>query len=65
MSLWLSDDELADLTGYKHRQKQRCALTKMGVKFLTRPADGFLLVARSQFDGGKKSREPDWSTLRN
>jgi len=40
MSLWLSKEELVELTGYK-----------MGLKFRSRPLDGFPLVDRWQFEG--------------
>lgn len=49
MSLWLNDDELIELTGYRQREKQRRALAELRVQFRTRPADGFPLVARAQF----------------
>lgn len=49
MSLWLNDDELVELTGYKQREKQRRALAELRIAFKIRPADGFPLVARSQF----------------
>ena len=65
MSLWLSEDEIVELTGYKHRERQRRALADLGVKWRTRPADGFPLVDRSQFmEGGlgkTKRREPNWN----
>jgi hypothetical protein len=62
MSLWLTDDELETLTGYKRRSLQRRALSEMGVKFRSRPADGFPLVERGQFDKPvtKPRREPNW-----
>lgn len=31
--LWLDDDELATLTGYKQRAKQKAALARLGVRF--------------------------------
>jgi hypothetical protein len=49
MSLWLTDDELYDLTGYRQREKQRKALAELRVAFRSRPADGFPLVMRSLF----------------
>jgi len=49
MSLWLNEDELVELTGYRQRERQRRALAELKVQFRTRPADGFPLVARSQF----------------
>jgi hypothetical protein len=63
MSLWLNEDELVELTGYRQRSRQRQALAELGVKFRTRPADGFPLVLRDQFlpamDGKKGG--PDWA----
>ena len=64
MSLWLTDEELIDLTGYRARRLQRKALAELGVNFRSRPADGFPLVERSQFEAGKrdnaKRKEPNW-----
>lgn len=45
MSLWLSADELIELTGKRHRDKQIEALLVMGIPFRKRP-DGFVLVLR-------------------
>lgn len=63
--LWLDDDELATLTGYKQRAKQKAALARLGVRFRSRPADGFPLVERAQFQanltGKARKAEPDWS----
>jgi len=60
--MWLNNDELKELTGYSQRDKQRRALAELGVKFRTRPADGFPLVDRSQFEhtapGTRPKREP-------
>lgn len=52
MSLWLTAEELFETTGFKTKRKWREALSQMGVRFLTRPADGFPLVERSQFEKG-------------
>ncbi len=49
MSLWLTDDELIELTGYRQVAKQRQALAELRVQFRSRPADGFPLVARALF----------------
>ena len=51
MSLWLSKEEIIELTGYKRAGRQKLALTQMGVKFRSRPLDGFPLVDRWQFEG--------------
>lgn len=50
MSLWLTEDELIELTGYKTKRKQREALGALRVAFRVRPQDGFPLVDRSQFE---------------
>ena len=52
MSLWLSKEELIELTGYKTARRQKLALAKMGLQFRSRPLDGFPLVDRWQFEGG-------------
>lgn len=62
MSLWLTPDEVIELTGYRQRDKQRSALVQLAVKFKTRPADGALLVERSQFDSNApRRREPNFA----
>lgn len=50
MSLWLSHEELVELTGYKIRRLQREALARLGVPFQSRPADGFPLVRRADHE---------------
>lgn len=61
MSLWLNDDELVELTGYRQRERQRRALAELRVQFRTRPSDGFPLVSRAQFDGAPvKKSEPNF-----
>lgn len=61
MSLWLTDDELVELTGYRQRERQKQALAEMRIAFRVRPADGFPLVARAQFtpQQGRKT-EPNF-----
>lgn len=49
MSLWLTSDQLIELTGFTQRAKQLAALAELGVKFRRRPADGFPLVESYQF----------------
>jgi hypothetical protein len=70
MSLWLSKEELTELTGYKTASRQKLALGQMGLKFRSRPLDGFPLVDRWQFEGemvrprSKMWRhEPDWDAI--
>jgi hypothetical protein len=47
--LFLDEDELYELTGYRQREKQKKALAAMGIKFRSRPADGYPLVVRQPF----------------
>jgi hypothetical protein len=67
--MFLTPDELADLTGYKHREKQKAALRSMGYVFTVRPLDGRVLVLRTHVEsrhGGKPGRgrrEPDFTHL--
>ena len=63
MSLWLTEEELVELTGFRQRGRQREALAELGVQFRSRPADGFPLVARGQFEvsKGRQSREPNFA----
>jgi len=70
MSLWLSKDELVELTGYKRTGRQKLALGQMGLRFRSRPLDGFPLVDRWQFEGeitrpqGKMwRRETNWDAM--
>lgn len=67
MSLWLTREELVELTGYKTKSRWRKALSDMNVSFRSRPLDGFPLVPRSQFEsaltGPAKRREPRWDLL--
>jgi hypothetical protein len=53
MSLWLTEDELVELTGKKQRRLQIEVLSKLRppVKFRVRPEDSFPLVDRWQFLG--------------
>ena len=69
MSLWLSAEELIELTGYKTSRRQKLALAEMNLRFYSRPLDGFPLVERWQFEGGiaqpNKSRHvvPNWGAI--
>jgi hypothetical protein len=51
MGLWLTEEELVELTGYKTSRRQKLALAEMALIFRSRPADGFPLVDRWQFEG--------------
>lgn len=55
MSLWLDDEELTNLTGYKLRERRYEALAELKVPFKRRPSDGFPLVERALFEGGPKA----------
>ena len=70
MSLWLSKEELVELTGYKRAGRQKLALGQMGLKFRSRPLDGFPLVDRWQFEGETLTprvkmwrQEPNWDGI--
>lgn len=56
MSLWLTEEELVELTGKKHREKQIAVLSSLRppVKFRVRPEDSFPLVDRWQFQAQNK-----------
>jgi len=71
MSLWLTFQELQELTGYKTYRRQKMALGEMGIPFHSRPADGYPLVERSQFErvhtvlkGEKNRRKPNLELVR-
>jgi hypothetical protein len=66
MSLWLTHEELVELTGYKRRELQRRALAEMSIQFRSRPHDGFPLVERAQFETltkGARRREPNFTAI--
>ena len=57
MSICLTDEEIAELTGKKHRDAQRRVLVALGIEHRVRP-DGSIVVSRDHFKevlGGKKS----------
>lgn len=61
MSLFLTGEELLELTGRKKRKLQREALARMGIAFRSRDSDGFPLVLRSVLEpltNPQKRREP-------
>lgn len=61
MSLWLTQDEIIELTGYKQPSRWKAALARMNVKFTSRDADGFPLVARAQYiHEPPRRKEPNW-----
>ena len=52
MNNWLSPTEVANLTGYKHHQKQQEALNQMGVSHKVRP-DGTIVVFTNDLTSDK------------
>ena len=52
MNNWLSPTEVANLTGYKHYQKQQEALNQMGVSHKVRP-DGTIVVFTNDLTNDK------------
>jgi len=60
VSLWLTPEELIELTGYKTSRCQKRALGEMSVPFKSRPADGYPLVLRADLQAPQHSapREP-------
>jgi hypothetical protein len=64
--MFLTDDELKELTGKVQRAKQIAVLAAMGYTFRVRPTDKRPMVARSQVDAiGKpaRRREPQLDHL--
>jgi len=65
MSLWLTREELQELTGYKTPRKWREELGRMNIRFRARSCDGFPLVERAQFEHSQqpktRHREPNWA----
>jgi hypothetical protein len=60
--MFLNREELARFTGYRQRRKQIQALAMMGVRFFV-PPDGWPRVLKEDITDGKKTIEPDFSTL--
>ena len=66
MSLWLTEDELIELTGYKRQQRQKHALAAMAIPFRSRAADGFPLVLREAVgpvNAKPRRRELNWAAV--
>ena len=57
MTLYLSKDELTEMTGYRQRSRIVEALARMGVPFKLRARDGFPLVER-KVEGPRQ--QPRW-----
>ena len=49
MSLWLTDEELVGLTGYKTARRQKVALGQMRIPFFSSAEDGVPQVDRRRF----------------
>lgn len=64
MSLWLTRDDIVELTGYKQPSRWPRALARMNIKYVLRDADGFPMVARSQFgiERYAKRKEPNFES---
>lgn len=73
MSMFLTGEELTDLTGKKRKRAQSIALRQMGIDHIVRP-DGVPIVVRSYFEtvlDGKSKRsleskqeiEPNWDAV--
>lgn len=73
MSMFLTDEEMTELTGKKRREARRVALNTMGVEHIIRP-DGMVKVLRSHVEsmmGGfsharikdQKKVQPNWECL--
>ena len=62
--LHLTEDEIYERTGWKHREKQYAELARQGISF-TRRHDGFPLILRSEFDKPvvAKKKEPNFKAL--
>lgn len=69
--MFLTQDEIAELTNRVHRKSQRAVLNALGIVYKVRP-DGSLAVARAHVDkefgvaeGKKKAKEkePNWGAL--
>lgn len=69
--MWLTKDEIRELTGFVHRDKQVEELNRLGVTHRTR-GDGTIVVARDhvaeQFgcnvtSASETQAEPNWSNM--
>jgi len=57
--MFLSRGEVADITGYKHKEKQITALLQMGIEFNVRPRDGMPLVHPDAIKPGQHRQRVD------
>jgi hypothetical protein len=67
MTIFLSDEDLRELTGYAHKAKQVAQLRRMGLPFFVNAA-GRPVVALAAVEGGRskpvaaeKTWEPSWA----
>lgn len=60
----LTEEELAEVTGYKQPAKQRAALLSMSIPFKVNPR-GRILVLREDYTGRKPAKRtgPNWAAL--
>jgi hypothetical protein len=66
--MFITDEDLRELTGYTHRAKQVAQLRRMGIPFFVNAA-GRPIVARATIEGGNQSSptaatkkwEPSWA----
>lgn len=70
MSLHLTEEELYEVTGFRHREKVASVLGSLGVVFKQRPSDGVILVLREHYTAVMSApgaapvrgrREPNWA----
>jgi hypothetical protein len=64
VSPWLTDDELAELTGYSWRSKQQHALAVMGIAFKVNPRGRILVLRAVLGEKPTQSVRPDWSAMK-
>ncbi len=64
-SMFLTPEELTELTGYRYPKRQIAQLRRMGVKFLQNAA-GLPVVPRSSVEARisrEKTVEPNWAAM--
>jgi hypothetical protein len=66
VTLCLTSEELADLTGYRRRDRQMAALAHMRIRFRVTPT-GAIKVLRSDVESRSQreryGREPDYAAI--
>jgi len=63
MSLYWTAEELFETTGYRRQSLQKAALAELGIRFKSRPRDGFPLVERTQAPPSGRKRGPDFEAV--